>query len=384
MRFRMARLVCVAVLMVSGASLACGDEPIVLGALYNSTGPQAGLDGPSLLGAKLAVAEANAKGGVLGRPVALEVRDGHSEPELLRTKTSELLAGQPSPVALFGLSDTDLVLAAAPLAARDGRVFITSGATSPRLPGQVPEWLFLACFGDNVQAAAAAEWVYQDQKARTALVIFDDTHEYTKLLEEYFQIRFQELGGTIREVCSFTSENLEKSLTNLPRADVVFLAAQSPEDIRRAVKLIREAGITCPIVGGDSFDAVNLWQDFDDADDVFYTTHAYLGEENRNPRVVAFREAFAAANPSATCDGFAALGYDTAQLVMHAVEASKTAGPDAIRQALSQTKDFRGVTGTINYAGGSRIPTKSVSLIGVGGGKLRLVREITPESVPAP
>jgi branched-chain amino acid transport system substrate-binding protein len=148
-------------------------------------------------------------------------------------------------------------------------VFLTSGATSPRLPGQVPEWLFLACFGDNVQAAAAAEWAYNDQKARTSLVIFDDSHEYTKLLEEYFQVRFQELGGTIREVCSFTPENLEKSLTNLPQADVVFLAAQSPDDIRRAVMLVREAGLKCPIVGGDSFDAEGLWNEFEDADNIY-------------------------------------------------------------------------------------------------------------------
>jgi branched-chain amino acid transport system substrate-binding protein len=57
----------VVLLASCGVSAYCADEPIVLGALYNSTGPQAGLDGPSLLGAKLAIAEANAKGGVLGR-----------------------------------------------------------------------------------------------------------------------------------------------------------------------------------------------------------------------------------------------------------------------------------------------------------------------------
>jgi branched-chain amino acid transport system substrate-binding protein len=100
--------------------------------------------------------------------------------------------------------------------------------------------------------------------------------------------------------------------------------------------------------------------------------------------VVAFREAFLTANPDATCDGFAALGYDTARLMMRAVEESKTAEPAAIRQALSQTKNFEGVTGTITYAGGSRIPTKSVSLVGVRDGKQRLVREITPKNVPAP
>jgi len=54
---------------------------------------------------------------------------------------------------MMGLSDTDMVLAAAPLAEEAGIPFVTSGATSPRL-AEMYEVLFLACFGDNVQAEA--------------------------------------------------------------------------------------------------------------------------------------------------------------------------------------------------------------------------------------
>ena len=41
-------------------------EPIHIGALYNLTGSQASLDGPSLDGARLAVDRINADGGLLG------------------------------------------------------------------------------------------------------------------------------------------------------------------------------------------------------------------------------------------------------------------------------------------------------------------------------
>ena len=40
--------------------------------------------------------------------------------------------------AIFGLSDTNAVLAAAPAAADAQTFFVTSGATSPELPAQVP------------------------------------------------------------------------------------------------------------------------------------------------------------------------------------------------------------------------------------------------------
>jgi hypothetical protein len=61
------------------------------------------------------------------------------------------------------------------------RVFLTSGATSPKLPGQVPEFLFLARFGDNVQAAAGAEWAYRQLGERTALVLHDPDQTYLGL-----------------------------------------------------------------------------------------------------------------------------------------------------------------------------------------------------------
>lgn len=369
---------------VCATSPCYADESLVLGALYNRTGPQAGLDIPSSQGAQLAVSQANRNGGVLGRHVDLNIKDGGSKAEVIRAQTADLLALTPPPVALFGLSDTDLVLAAAPLAAESERVFLTSGATSPRLPVEVPEYLFLACFGDNIQASAAAEWAYNDQRTRTALVLFDSSHAYTRLLQRYFGERFEQLGGQVTARRSFTSADLEKSLRELPEVDVVFLAAEDPDDIRKAIRLVIKAGLDCPILGGDSFDSESLWKEGGKVDDVYYTTHAYLGEDNKNPRVVAFRNAYTEAYPDSVPDAFAALGYDAARLLMHAIEQANSTDPEAVRRALAGIRQFDGVTGTMSYPKGSRIPTKSVSLVGVSGGKLRLVREILPKRVPLP
>ena len=212
------------------AELPCdADEPLLLGAVYNSSGVQAGLDVPSSQGARLAVAQVNQNGGVLGRRVLLEIRDGQSKAEIVKHKTAELLGLSPEPVALFGLSDTDLVLAAAPLAAQSKRVFLTSGATSPKLPTQVPDYLFLACFGDNVQASAAAEWAFKDRTAAKAVVLYDSSRTYTKLLQQYFQSRFLQLGGNVVAHRSFTSADLVESIDELPDADLIFLAAESPK-----------------------------------------------------------------------------------------------------------------------------------------------------------
>ena len=57
---------------------------------------------------------------------------------------------------------------------------------------------------------------------------------------------------------------------------------------------------------------------------------------------------------------------------------------DASHAALAQTRDFAGVTGTISYRNGSRIPAKSVSIIAVTHGRQSLAASVLPKKIPAP
>jgi branched-chain amino acid transport system substrate-binding protein len=376
-------LAAAALLFCAGSARANEPAPVVLGAIYNLTGSQAGLDIPSSRGAQLAVDQANRGGGVMGRPVRLVLEDGESRPEVIAAKTAAALADNPSMSALFGLSDTDMVLAAAPVAASNGRLFLTSGATSPLLPAELPDYLFLACFGDNVQAAAAAEWAYEDLGARTVSVLFDATTSYTRLLHGYFQTRFAELGGEVVSVESYVPGDIGPAVGRLGKADVVFVAAV-PEDVVEAVRLLRAAGIEAPILGGDGFDVEDAWRDHPEINQVFFTTHAYLGADNPDPRVTAFRKAYADAYPGGLPDAFAALGYDAARLLIAAVADAGSDDPQAVRDALVGIRRFEGVTGIISYPPGSRIPTKSVTILEIDNGRRKLVRTLSPTLVPPP
>ena len=102
--------------------------PVDIGAVYNLSGSQAELDILSSRGALIAVDQMNREGGVLGRSVRLVMADGESKPKVITKKTVELIEKNPSVSALMGLSDTDMVMASAPVAARNRRLFLTSGA----------------------------------------------------------------------------------------------------------------------------------------------------------------------------------------------------------------------------------------------------------------
>ncbi|USG59464.1 ABC transporter substrate-binding protein [Sneathiella marina] len=354
-----------------------------IGAIYNLTGDQKNLDIPSSQGALLAVEELNSNGGVLGRKVNLILEDGETNPAAITRKTEAMIDANSDMPVLIGMSDTDVVLAAAHVAAKHKRLFITSGATSPLLPEHVPDYLFLACYGDNVQAAAAAEWAVHNLKISKVAVLYKQGMSYTELLRKYFVSRYTELGGTITFDKAYTADSFAELFGELGDAELIFLSA-SPDEVISEVSQLRNAGIAVPILSGDGFDIGEGWQQLPDEDNSYFTTHADVGADNTSPAVVAFRAAFMEKYPGHEPDAFTALGYDTVKLVAAAIEKAGSTDVEAVRKALSTLQDFPGITGNISFSAGNPIPVKSVALVKADKGSEKLVEEILPTNIPAP
>lgn len=382
-----ATLLAVAVLGSCGG--AAGGKTIKIGMLYNMTGAQASLDGPSANGAKLAAKEINAAGGVLGKQIELVAYDGKTDAETIG-KSATQLATSDKVVAMFGFSDTDMVMAAAPIAAKAGIMFVTSGATSPKLPAQVPDYLYLACFGDNVQAAAAAEYAFKNLNAKSAYLLIDKGMEYTMLLGKYFKERFEGLGGaiTLEDYYQTGDKDFSAQITKLKasknKPDILFISS-GPDDVGTIVKQFRDGGVAQPIFGGDGYDTPLLIQVAGaGAENVYFTTHSLMDAEAGTDAAKSFIKAYQDEYKSAPENAFAGLGYDTVKLIVDAIKRANSTDPKAIREALQATSGLAGVTGSITYQPGSRIPQKGVALIQVKGGKLTLAAEVVPESVPEP
>ena len=380
---RMVAVLVLAAMLGPAVAGAGEDDAVVIGAVYNLTGGQQNLDVPSSEGARLAVQRANAEGGLFGRKVEMVEADGETRPEVIAERTKALFEGAPDLAGVIGLSDTDMVLAAAPVAAAEGSVFLTSGATSPLLPRQVPDNLFLAAFGDNVQAAAGAEWAFESLGARSAAVLYSRGSTYAQLLQGYFADSFAALGGNVLAVAAYDPGDPAAAVAALPPVDLIYLAAL-PDEVAEAVPALRRAGIEAPILGGDGLDIGGAWATVPEARAVYFTTHAYLGPDSPDPAVIRFREEYADAYPGHEPDAFSALGYDAARLLLAAIETAGSPEPEAVRAALAATRDFAGVTGTIGYAPGSRIPAKSVTIIGVESGRQSFVASVLPREIPQP
>jgi branched-chain amino acid transport system substrate-binding protein len=388
------RLLFTLIIALTLLASACGGTtskgtPIKIGMIYNMTGAQASLDVPSANGAKLAVKEINAAGGILGRQLELVSYDGKTDAATIGNAATQLTETD-KVVAMFGFSDTDMVMAAAPIAAKAGIVFVTSGATSPKLPDQVPDYLFMACFGDNVQAAAGAEFASKKLNAKTAYLLIDKGMEYTLLLGKYFKERFAELGGSIILEDTYQTGDKDfsaqitklKGLGSLP--DTLFISS-GPDDVGTIVKQFRDAGVDKPIFGGDGYDTPLLIQIAGKgAENVYFTTHSLMDPQLGTDAVKSFITAYQAVYKTPPENAFAGLGYDTVKLIADAIKRAGSSDPKAIRDALQSTKNLPGVTGAITYQPGSRIPQKGVAVILVKDGKFTLAAELVPEKVPAP
>lgn len=373
---------------LAGATTASADS-IKIGAPFNVTGGLSSLDAPALNGAKLKAKEINDAGGINGKTIELVIYDTKTDPTVIASVASQLLNSDKVPVAM-GFTDSDSALALGPIFQTAGVPFVTPGATSPKLPEQVGTDMFLACFGDNVQAAAGAEFVLSKLSGKNVYLLRDNSAEYTTLLAKYFDEALTNGGGKIvarddykSGDTSFTAQITKlKALSEKP--DVLFVSAM-PDDIGLIVKQMRQAGVTQPIVGGDGYDTPLLLSvGGKAANDVYYTTHAYMATSGSTPAIAKFYADYKAAYGTEPENAFAALGYDTVGLIADAIKRAGSDDPAKIRDALAATKDYAGITGSITYPADIRVPQKTVTILGVKDDKLSLAAEVMPNWIPAP
>jgi branched-chain amino acid transport system substrate-binding protein len=362
-------------------SASAATEPIRIGAVFSESGGFGSIGSPGLAGMRLAAARINRRGGVLRRRVRVLAADSRSRPRAVARAVKRLIE-EKGVVALGGLNDSTLALAAGPVAQRARIPFVTSGATLPTLPRRVGSYFFMAAFGDDAQAHAVADVARDDLRAKSAFLLVDRSADFTRALARFFRQRFLARGGTIAGVLSYeTGERdfaaaMAQIRAQQPPPDVLFFSGL-PSEAGPLVRQARTAGLTQPILSGDGFDTPLIGEEAGDlADDVYYSTHVAL--DSSAPRVRRFVAAYRERYGRAPENAFAALGYDTMRLIANAIRRARSATPGAIRRALAATRGFPMVTGTLSYARGRRIPVKSVAVLRVQDGRPSLFQNVTP------
>lgn len=348
-------------------------EPIDVIAMFNLTGPNAVLDLPSLNGAKLAVDQLNESGGVLGRTINLIPVDTMSDLASVAGKAAAALEAAPDAVAGIGYSYSEEALAAGRVFQAAGLPFISPGATAPDLPKEVGDTMFLAAYGDNAQAEAMAAFAHDQLKVRHVALWVDESRLYTRTVGVFFKKFFEQRGGTVSQrryagKQTDFSDLIARLKTANPPIEALY-AATVPATAVPLIKQVRAAGIGIPLLSGDGWDDAEIVEasKAEGITGIYFTTHHFLGVDTKAMR--DFVSAYKAAHGEAPPNAFAPLGFDSVNLLAHAIRSAGSADPRAVRAALAATRDFQGTVGPIRYAPGKRVPQKPVAVIAVDRGR---------------
>jgi len=365
------RYVVAAVVPLALALGGCGkkkdDSTIIVGHFASMTGQQATFGISTDNAIKLAIKERNAKGGVKGKQIVLKTIDDAGKQSEAATAVTRLISDHGA-VAILGEVASGLSMAGGAIAQKQKVPMISPSSTNPDVT-DIGDYIFRVCFLDDFQGWVGAKFAKEDLKAEKAAILYDQAQPYSSGLADFFEKAFKEMGGTIAMRQAFNGGNLEISsqLQAIKGADaqVIYLPVYygpAATIIRKA----REAGITAPFLGGDGWDSEELPKIAGDAINGNYFSNHYAPEEDR-PEVKNFVKAYREAYGQ-TPDGLAALGYDAALVLFDAMDRAKSLGSADLRDAIAQTKNFTGVTGTFSIDE-KRNAQKSAVIIEYKGGQ---------------
>ena len=352
------KLVALAVgsMLVTGLVAGCGtsaSKDIKIGVVYELTGNTASFGTAAANGAKLAFKEINANGGVLGKQIQTFVADNKGEPSESSNAMTKVIS-QDKVIAVTGFTTSSNGIAGSAVAEANKIPFVAAATTNPKVTldentGKVKSNTFRVCFIDPFQGTVGANFVLNSLKAKNAVVMIDNSSDYSKGLAKFFTEAFTKGGGTIVGEVAYLQkdQDFKTILTSIKASnpDVIYLPGYY-EEVGKIIKQARELGIMAPFVGGDGWDSPKLAEiGGADALNKSYFTNHYSVEDN-SPKSKAFLDAFKKEYGQVP-DAMAVLGYDAAYALVDAIKRENSTEPDKIREALANTKDFQGVTGSL-------------------------------------
>ncbi|MDP6475804.1 MAG: ABC transporter substrate-binding protein [Alphaproteobacteria bacterium] len=381
----MAGLLALGVAGFAGQSQA--EDPIVIGAAIAMSGFVQPYDDGPLKGAQLAIADINAKGGVLGRQLKIITADTKSDPAQGTNAAIEVLEQGAEMVIVT--CDFDFGAAAALQASASGKVTFSSCAGDPKFGVQgIGPLAYTMSLGTPAQGATLAEWAYKEKGWRKAYVEMDSMVEYFKSLCANFKIRWAELGGEVvgEDVYNFAEvKTFDGQVTRMKAssdADFVFLCAAT-FDGPALIKQARAAGVETPILASSSMDGAFWLEAVPNLSEFYLSVYASMFGNDPDPAINDYVARYTAMHGVAPITGDSLTGYSLIEAWVIAAERAGSFDADAIRQELDKFDNEPLLIGPTTYTPDLHINLfRGMQMMEVQNGKHAPIMRYTAEKVP--
>jgi branched-chain amino acid transport system substrate-binding protein len=353
---------------------------IEIGFFGDLSGPTFNFGESAKNGVLMAVDEINQAGGIKERKLDLVIEDDRGMPEVA-AKLAGKLIDEDKVVAIIAGGTSGNSRAAAPKAQSARTPLISPSSTDPAVT-QVGDYIFRACFVDAFQAEVMAKFAFNSLKARKAAIVFDFNSPYGRGLTDYFELSFAKLGGQIVAKQSYMQGDADfrGQLSTIKAADpdVIYIPGYYG-DVAIIAKQARQSGLDQPLLGGDGWDAPELWQLGGDALNGSYISSHYSADDP-SPAIQRFVHEYRQRYGNLLPDAHAALAYDAMRFLADAIERADSTDREKLRAALAQTRNFPGVTGMISIDA-NRNAVKPAVVLKLEDVKFIYQETIQPESV---
>ena len=330
-----------------GATQAQAQDTLKIGLIQPLTGSVAYNGTADANGARLAVKERNAAGGVLGKPVELIIEDGQCSPAN-SVNAAEKLIQRDRVASLVGAFCSSATSAVMPVARKykvpflsgvsseaslteKGNPYFFRSAETDALLGQA----FSKLLADNLGLKKVAYIGVNDDWGRGSVKAFESelsAHGVDTAMVEYFNH-----GAT----------DFYTLLTKLRSsgADGVFVAAET-QDGSTLVKQIKQFGIDMDVFGVGSWATSDFINITGEAAEGIYAAVPYVANQD-GERNKKFVKDYAAAYDHAP-GKYAAAGYNSLNIMMDAIERAGATDADAILGGLKAT-DYQAPNGRYRF-----------------------------------
>lgn len=231
-------------------ALAQSGEPFKIGAILPMSGNAAPTGVASEVGARMAVKELNAAGGIMGRQIQLIVGDDQFDPTQSVTLAKKF-ASNDRVQAVVGPQGGALVIAVAPVMADADIAYFSAGTTGLMTPQAAPTGFSISIIPE-AQAVSVIDWAIDVRKAKS-IGYFGDNGLNSKTMAERFKAYAAErkLPITAMEQYELGATEMTSQILNLRRTnpDVLLINGQTAADQARILKQIDEVGWNVPVAG---------------------------------------------------------------------------------------------------------------------------------------
>jgi branched-chain amino acid transport system substrate-binding protein len=345
---------------------------LTIGAALPTTGDSASIGEDQTRGAELGIARVNSEDGVLGQKLAVTVEDTQSDTVPAVQAAKKLVSVDKVPLVISEYISARTI-AAGKYLDKAHVVQINPGSSSTDITDIGP-YSFSSIALDDIAGEFTAKTLYDSGYRSIAFMGPNNPYgqEFARVIED----SFTQLGGDVTESILYTEgestyrAELERLQDSNP--ELYVYASYVPDTVT-----INEEAFEIGIDPAQMF-GIYLSIDIEDVDPAATAGQQGMDLTYAGPEGETFTQAYEDKYGEAPRTPYSAYVYDAVLMAAKAINDAGSADPDAIRDALSQTKDFPGATGSITLDENGQRVAQEYGLFEVDDqGKMQEVDEIT-------